>query len=93
MAGAVGLPFSTQGDPHLNLRGYFIHHLRGLLNMGHGDARVLTEEALDGDLARAAAARAAANAAAAEALTSILIQINRSGIVSHSGIKIIGQEH
>ena len=33
------------------------------------------------------------NAAAAEALTSILIQINRSGIVSHSGIKIIGQEH
>ena len=34
-----------------------------------------------------------ANAAAAEALTSILIQINRSGIVSHSGIKIIGQEH
>ena len=26
-----------------------------------------------------------ANAAAAEALTSILIQINRSGIVSHSG--------
>ena len=34
-----------------------------------------------------------ANSAAAEALTSILIQINRSGIVSHSGIKIIGQEH
>jgi NADPH-dependent F420 reductase len=34
-----------------------------------------------------------ANAAAAEALTSILIQINRSGIVAHSGIKIIGQEH
>ena len=33
------------------------------------------------------------NAAAAEALTSILLQINRSGIVSHSGIKIIGQEH
>ena len=33
------------------------------------------------------------NAAAAEALTSILIQINRSGILSHSGIKIIGQEH
>ena len=33
------------------------------------------------------------NAAAAEALTSILIQINRIGIVSHSGIKIIGQEH
>jgi len=33
------------------------------------------------------------NSAAAEALTSILIQINRSGIVSHSGIKIIGQEH
>ena len=28
-----------------------------------------------------------------KALTSILIQINRSGIVSHSGIKIIGQEH
>lgn len=34
-----------------------------------------------------------ANSAAAEALTSILIQINRGGIVSHSGIKIIGQEH
>ena len=34
-----------------------------------------------------------ANSAAAEALTSILIQINRSGIVSHAGIKIIGQEH
>jgi hypothetical protein len=33
------------------------------------------------------------NAAAAEALTSILIQVNRSGIISHSGIKIIGQEH
>ena len=33
------------------------------------------------------------NSAAAEALTSILIQINRSGKVSHSGIKIIGQEH
>ena len=34
-----------------------------------------------------------ANSAAAEALTSILIQINRQGIVKHSGIKIIGQEH
>ena len=34
-----------------------------------------------------------ANSAAAEALTSILIQINRSGKLSHSGIKIIGQEH
>ncbi len=34
-----------------------------------------------------------ANSAAAEALTSVLIQINRSKIVSHSGIKIIGQEH
>jgi 8-hydroxy-5-deazaflavin:NADPH oxidoreductase len=34
-----------------------------------------------------------ANSAAAEALTSILIQINRGGILSHSGIKIIGQEH
>ena len=34
-----------------------------------------------------------ANSAAAEALTSILIQINRSGLLSHSGIKIIGQEH
>tara|TARA_S200000501_G_scaffold18967_1_gene16933 strand:+ start:271 stop:933 length:663 start_codon:yes stop_codon:yes gene_type:complete len=34
-----------------------------------------------------------ANAAAAESLTSILIQINRSGGISHSGIKIIGQEH
>ena len=34
-----------------------------------------------------------ANSAAAEALTSILIQINRGGKVSHSGIKIIGQDH
>ena len=33
------------------------------------------------------------NAAAAEALTSILIQINRRHEVSHSGIKIVGQEH
>ena len=48
VAGAVGLPFSTQGDPHLNLRGYFIHHLRGLRNLPW-DASELTEEALDGD--------------------------------------------
>ncbi len=34
-----------------------------------------------------------ANSAAAEALTSILIQINRGGQIAHSGIKIIGQEH
>lgn len=34
-----------------------------------------------------------ANSAAAEALTSILIQINRGGKIAHSGIKIIGQEH
>ena len=54
VAGAVGLPLSTQADPHLNLRGYFIHHLRGLLNICHGDARVLTEEALDGDRRAAA---------------------------------------
>ena len=33
------------------------------------------------------------NAAAAEALTSILIQINRRHEISHSGIKIVGQEH
>jgi hypothetical protein len=32
-----------------------------------------------------------ANAAAAEALTSILIQINRQGEISHAGIKIVGQ--
>ncbi len=32
-----------------------------------------------------------ANSAAAEALTSILIQINRQGVLSHSGIKIVGQ--
>lgn len=32
------------------------------------------------------------NSAAAEALTSILIQINRQGGISHSGIKIIGQD-
>lgn len=35
-----------------------------------------------------------ANAAAAEALTSILIQINRQGVISHAGIRIVGQgEH
>lgn len=33
-----------------------------------------------------------ANAAAAEALTSVLIQINRQGEISHAGIKIVGQE-
>ena len=34
------------------------------------------------------------NSAAAEALTSILIQINRRHDISHSGIKIVGQtEH
>lgn len=32
-----------------------------------------------------------ANAAAAEALTSVLIQINRQGDISHAGIKIVGQ--
>ena len=32
------------------------------------------------------------NSAAAEALTSVLIQINRRHGISHSGIKIIGQE-
>ncbi len=32
-----------------------------------------------------------ANSAAAEALTSILIQINRQGEISHAGIKIVGQ--
>ncbi len=32
------------------------------------------------------------NAAAAEALTSILIQINRRHDISHSGIQIVGQE-
>lgn len=35
-----------------------------------------------------------ANAAAAEALTSVLIQINRQGVLSHAGIRIVGQsEH
>jgi NADPH-dependent F420 reductase len=33
-----------------------------------------------------------ANSAAAEALTSILIQINRQGEISHSGIQITGQD-
>ena len=33
------------------------------------------------------------NSAAAEALTSVLIQINRRHDISHSGIKIVGQEH
>jgi 8-hydroxy-5-deazaflavin:NADPH oxidoreductase len=32
------------------------------------------------------------NAAAAEALTSVLIQINRSKALSHAGIKIVGQD-
>jgi predicted dinucleotide-binding enzyme len=32
------------------------------------------------------------NSAAAEALTSILIQINRKHGISHSGIKIVGQD-
>lgn len=32
------------------------------------------------------------NSAAAEALTSILIQINRKHSISHSGLKIVGQE-
>jgi len=31
------------------------------------------------------------NSAAAEALTSILIQINRKHDISHSGIRIVGQ--
>lgn len=30
------------------------------------------------------------NAAAAEALTSVLIQINRQGVLSHAGIRIVG---
>ncbi|MEE4360262.1 MAG: NADPH-dependent F420 reductase [Pseudomonadales bacterium] len=34
-----------------------------------------------------------ANSAAAEALTSILIQINRQGQISHAGIKIVGQDN
>ena len=33
-----------------------------------------------------------ANSAAAEALTSVLIQINRQGEISHAGIKIVGQD-
>lgn len=33
-----------------------------------------------------------ANSAAAEALTSILIQINRSKVLSHAGIKVVGQD-
>ncbi len=33
-----------------------------------------------------------ANSAAAEALTSVLIQINRQGVISHAGIKIVGQD-
>lgn len=32
-----------------------------------------------------------ANSAAAEALTSVLIQINRQGVIAHAGIKIVGQ--
>ena len=32
------------------------------------------------------------NAAAAEALTSVLIQVNRRHDISHSGIKIVGQD-
>jgi len=33
-----------------------------------------------------------ANSAAAEALTSLLIHINGQGVVSHAGIKIVGQD-
>lgn len=49
------------------------------------------------DLAKQAGMRAwhagpIENSAAAEALTSILIQINRQGEIAHSGIKIIGQD-
>ncbi len=33
------------------------------------------------------------NAAAAEALTSVLIQINRSKLLEHAGIRIVGQGH
>ena len=52
--------FLSQGDPHLNLRGHFIHHLRG--HGRQGDATVLTdaEEALDEDRAWAAAVRTVA---------------------------------
>lgn len=32
------------------------------------------------------------NAAATEALTSVLIQINRGGVLQHAGIRIIGQD-
>ena len=31
------------------------------------------------------------NSAATEALTSVLIQINRGGVLQHAGIRIIGQ--
>jgi hypothetical protein len=31
------------------------------------------------------------NSAAAEALTSVLIQINRQGVIAHAGIRIVGQ--
>jgi len=69
------------------------HDERGGRLKGPGFSIFENRAAFFRSLELAAAARAAANAAAAEALTSILIQINRSGIVSHSGIKIIGQEH
>lgn len=49
------------------------------------------------DLAEQAGMRAwhvgpIANSAAAEALTSLLIHINGQGVVSHAGIKIVGQD-
>lgn len=61
-----------------------------------GNKRAAREKAIE--LAAAAGLRGwhagpIENAAAAEALTSVLIQINRRHDISHSGIKIVGQAH
>ena len=61
-----------------------------------GNKRAARQKAID--LAEAAGmtgwhAGPIENSAAAEALTSVLIQINRRHDISHSGIKIVGQAH
>ena len=61
-----------------------------------GDKRAARQKVIE--LAKAAGMNAwhagpIENSAAAEALTSVLIQINRRHDISHSGIKIVGQEH
>jgi len=59
-----------------------------------GDRKAARQRVVE--LAEAAGMRAwhagpVANSAASEALTSVLIQINRQGVLSHAGIRIVGQ--